>query len=189
MAEHILQDFTPFAVISAIEYNFIGFTSAYVRAFGGNVHEELELTWLSTSTPLSYYNGVIRTSITTSDPDAAIRATLAYFQTRQLPMIWWVTPSTYPRDLVQRLETHGFTHGWQDVGMAIDLQNINETLSTPVGLTIECVEDEETMRDWLYTFGLGFELDESTFASYSKLVTSLPPRQHPIGPFYLARTR
>jgi GNAT superfamily N-acetyltransferase len=71
--------------------------------------------------------------------------------------------------------------------MAIDLQNINETLSWPAGLTIERVEDEETMQDWLYAFGLGFELDEHAFAGYSKLVTSLPPHEHPMRPFYLAR--
>ena len=187
MAEHILQDFTPSAIIAAIEHNFIGYTSAYVRTFSGQVHEELELTWLYTGTPLSYYNGVIRTAITTSDPDATIRATLASFQTRHQLMSWWVTPSTRPSDLARRLRAQGLTLGWQDVGMAVDLHTLNEPFSTPAGLTIERVEDEETMRDWLHAFGLGFELDEETLASYSQLVTSRPPYQHPIGPFYLAR--
>lgn len=102
-------------------------------------------------------------------------------------MSWWVTPSTRPSDLTQRLQAHGLTLGWQDVGMAVDLHNLNEPLSTPAGLTIERVEDEETMPDWLHAFGLGFELDEEALASYSQLVTSRPPHQHPIGPFYLAR--
>jgi GNAT superfamily N-acetyltransferase len=187
VAEHILQDFTPSAIITAIEQNFIGYTSAYVRTSGGQVHEEAELTWLYTGTPLSYYNGVVRTCITTSDPDETIAAMLTYFQTRQQPMSWWVSPSTRPGDLAQRLQAHGLALRWRDVGMAIDLHNINETLSSPAGLTIERVEDEETMQDWLHAFGLGFELDEHALSSYSKLVTSVPPRQHPIRPFYLAR--
>jgi len=43
------------------------------------------------------------------------------------------------------------------------------------------------MREWIRAFGLGFELDEHILASYSRLVMSLPPDQHPVGPFYLAR--
>ncbi|HZU66218.1 MAG TPA: GNAT family N-acetyltransferase [Ktedonobacteraceae bacterium] len=187
MAEQILQDFTPPAIIDAIEQNFIGYTSAYVRASGGQVHEEPELTWLYTGTLLSYYNSVIRTAITTSDPDATIKATLAFFQARHQRMSWWVMPSTRPRDLIQRLQTLGLTLGWQDTGMAIDLHNLKEPPSTPTDLTIERVEDEKTMQDWLRAFGPGFDLNEEDLASYSRLVTCVPPQQHPIGPFYLAR--
>src|SRR5579885_2277396 len=188
MAEQILQDFTPPAIIDAIEQNFIGYTSAYVRASGGQVHEEPELTWLYTGTLLSYYNSVIRTAITTSDPDATIKATLAFFQARHQRMSWWVMPSTRPRDLIQRLQTLGLTLGWQDTGMAIDLHNLKEPPSTPTDLTIERVEDEKTMQDWLRAFGPGFDLNEEDLASYSRLVTCVPPQQHPIGPFYLARS-
>jgi GNAT superfamily N-acetyltransferase len=185
--KHILEDFTLSAIIAAIEDNFMGFTSAYVRAFRGQVNVGPELTWLYTGTPLSYYNCVTRTAISTSDPDATIRALLAFFQTRRQPMSWWVTPSTRPPDLAKRLQAHGLWLEWQDVGMAVDLHRLNESLSTPAGLTIERVEDEATMADWLWAFGLGFELDEEALNSYSQIVTSRPPKEHPIGPFYLAR--
>lgn len=79
MVRHVLQDFSPPALIAAIEANFTGYTSAYVRAAGGQVHEEGQLTWLYTGTPLSYYNGVVHTDLTPSDADATIQATLAFF--------------------------------------------------------------------------------------------------------------
>ena len=187
MKKHVLQDRRPAAIIAAIEENFIGLTSAYVRTSGGQVHIEPELTWLYTGTPLSYYNGVTRTTIGTSDPDARIRAILAFFQTRRQPMSWWVTPSTCPPDLARRLQAHGLKLEWQDAGMAVDLHNLNESLSTPAGLTIERIEDEATMADWIWVFGLGFELDEEALKSYRQLVTSRPPKEHPVSPFYLAR--
>ena len=62
MTQHILQDFSPSAVIVAIEQNFLGFTLAYVRTAHGHIQEEPELTWVYTGTPLSYFNGVMRTS-------------------------------------------------------------------------------------------------------------------------------
>lgn len=187
--EHVLQDFTPSALINAIEQNFIGYTSAYVRAGGGQIHIEPELTWLYTGTPLSYYNGVIHTALTTSDPDTIIRPILDFFQTRQQLMTWWVTPSTHPSSLAGHLQAHGLTLGWQDVGMAVDLHRLSATLSLPDGLTIERVEDRQTMSDWLQAFGPGFDLNDEALASYSRLVNSLPPREHPIGPFYVARLR
>jgi GNAT superfamily N-acetyltransferase len=187
VTEQILQDFTPAAIIDAIEQNFIGYTSPYVRASAGQVHEEPELTWLYTGTGLSYYNSVIRTAITTSDPDATIKATLALFQARQQHMSWWITPSTSPNDFAQHLDAHGLTLGWQDIGMAVDLHNLSEPPATPADLTIERVEDEETMQDWLRAFGPGFDLNEDDLASYRQLVTCVPLQQHPIGPFYLAR--
>lgn len=63
MAKAILQDFTPSAIISAIEQAFIECTAAYVRPVQEQVHEEPELMWVFTGLPLSYYNGVMRTTL------------------------------------------------------------------------------------------------------------------------------
>ncbi len=187
MANHILHDLTPPAIVAAIEDNFLGYASAYVRTSGGEVHEVPELTYLYTGTPLTYYNGVVRTDITATDPDATIRATLGIFQSRRQRMSWWVTPSARPHDLSQRLQAHDFVLGWQDVGMATDLRNLHEQRPMVAGLTIEQVQDTAAMHDWLRVFGLGFELRGEVLAAYSKLVTAVPPLQHSIKPFYLAR--
>jgi GNAT superfamily N-acetyltransferase len=145
------------------------------------------LTWIYSGRPLAYYNGVFRTAITTSDPDTTIAALLAYFRERQQSMVWWVTPATRPLDMPQRLIAHGLTHHLHDIGMAIDVQRLNEAQPLPEGLAIERVDDETGIRDWMAAFALGFGLTAPVAASYAGLVQSVPPAQHPLNPFYLAR--
>jgi hypothetical protein len=183
----VIEELPASVAIMAIEQNFIAFTSSYVCVGHGQVHEEPELTWVSTGTPLSYFNGVLRTDLTTSDPDTSIEAVVNWFQARNQLMSWWVGPSTRPTDVVQRLEAHGLTYSFQDVGMAADLRYIDNRLPSLPGLVIERVKDEQTMHEWIQTFGLGFNVDETILGHYSKLVTSVPRDSHDVGPFYLAR--
>jgi len=154
VTQDVLPDFTPSAVIAAIEQSFISFTTAYVRMGQGHVHEDPEMTWVYAGDPLSYFNGVIRTSFATADPDPTIATVLAFFQARQQLMTWWISPLTRPQDLSHRLEAQGLTLAGQDTGMAVDLQRIDRTPTLPPGLEIERVRGEESMRQWLHTFGL-----------------------------------
>jgi len=174
-------------VTAAIEQNFAAFTSAYVRVGHGEVYEESELTWVVTGSPLSYFNGVIRTALTASDPDVSIENVLAVFKERKQLMSWWIGPSSYPGDMPQRLEAHGLVFTFQDAGMALELSKLNENIAMPAGLTIERVKDEQTLQTWVRTFGLGFDVDEPILADYRALVTGVPRDQHMVGPFYLAR--
>ncbi len=183
----VIHEIPPSFITAAIEQNFAAFTSAYVRAGHGEVHEEPELTWVATGSPLSYFNGVIHTALTTSDPDTKIEEVLDSFKARNQLMSWWVSPSSSPEDLSLRLEAHGLAFTFQDVGMALELSNLKETFAMPAGLVIERVKDAQTLQTWLHTFGLGYDLDERILVEYSKLVTSVPRDQHLVGPFYLAR--
>jgi GNAT superfamily N-acetyltransferase len=176
-------------LITAIEQNFIGFICAYVRTGHGEVHEEPGQTWVLTGTPLRLFNGVIHTSLNSSECDLKIKALLDFFQSRQQSMAWWISPLTRPTDLTHRLVAHGMTLSWKEVGMTIDLDNINQTLSLPHGLVIERVRDEQTMQEWVHTNAHGFAMDEHILADYRKLVPSIPHHQHPVGPFYLARLK
>jgi predicted GNAT family acetyltransferase len=150
------------------------------------VQEDPEMTWITTGTPLSFYNGVIRTRLTAADGDAAISGLLQRFQARRQVMSWWVTPGSSPADLSQRLEARGLVPSIQDSGMAVDLLALNEAGAVLAGLTIEPVRDETSMQDWLRTFGRGFELSEQVLWDYSKLALGVFRAQHPMT-FYLAR--
>ena len=176
-------------LIAAIEQNFIGFIRAYVLHGHGEVHEEPGQTWVFTGTPLKFFNGVIHTSLNSSECDLKIKTLLDFFQSRQQSMAWWISPFTRPADLSHRLVAHGLTLSWKEVGMTIDLHNIHQTLSSPYDLVIERVQDEQTMQEWVHTNAHGFAMDEHVLADYRKLVPSVPHHQHPVGPFYLARLK
>lgn len=185
--QDILRSFSLRAVIPALEQNFIRCTLAYARTAGKDVHEEPEITWTYTGTHLSYFNGVLQTILSASNADATIAKMLDYFQSRRQLMSWWVTPSSRPKNLAQRLEAHGLKLTMQDIGMAVDLHRLNETLPVPPGVTIERVRDTKTMQEWTQAFACGFELDERALNSYSELLMSVPPDRHPLQPYYLAR--
>lgn len=186
MENRLLADAAPPAIIPAIEESGVAVSSTYVHLGGGNVRDDPELTWVTTGTPLSFFNGVLRTRLAAAEADAAIDALLHHFQERRQVMSWWVTPNTSPADLPQRLEARGLALAIQDTGMAADLLALNEAGAVLADLTIEPVRDETSMRDWLRTFGLGFELSEQVLLDYSKLVLGIFMAQHPMT-FYLAR--
>jgi GNAT superfamily N-acetyltransferase len=187
MKNTMIQDISTQEVIMAIEENFIGFISAYVRTGYGEVYEEPELTWVFTGTPLRFFNGVIRTTLDPSRTDKTIEMVLDFYQSRQQIMTWWVSPLACPCNLMHRLAEHGLMRYTKEVAMAIDLRKINEPLFLLDGLVIEQVQDEQTMQEWVRTNARGFAIDEHALTGYRKLVTNRPPLEHPVGPFYLAR--
>ncbi len=189
MKDYITHEVPAQDLIAAIEQNFIGFIRAYVRTGHGEVYEEPGQTWVFTGTPLRLFNGVIHTSLDASECDLKIKGLLDFFQSRQQTMAWWISPLTRPTDLSRRLVAHGLTLSWKEVGMTIDLHNINQTLSPLHGLVIERVQDEQTMQEWVHTNAHGFVMDEHVLADYRKLLPSVPHHQHPVGPFYLARLK
>ena len=58
------------------------------------------------------------------------------------------------------LEAHGLTFLDEELGLAADLQALNEDFPTPPGLTIKRVGDVETLKKWTHPFSIGFEFPE-----------------------------
>lgn len=101
------------------------------------------------------FNGVLRTQLSPGDIDARIRETLAYFKARNLPITWWVGPSTRPEDLGKHLASHGLVHTFDSPGMAVDLLALREDLSSSPGLTIDRLGSIEALREWMQPFASG----------------------------------
>ena len=88
--------------------------------------------------------------------DAAIEAVVFRCRTRNVPTLWWTRPGTRPTNLGTCLEGHGFVHGGDLAGMALDMQGMNEDLAPPADLTIEQGSDDETLKHWCHLFSVGF---------------------------------
>jgi ribosomal protein S18 acetylase RimI-like enzyme len=171
-----------------IERGLVAAAVAYVRQGGGEVHEEPALTWVSTGTPIPFYNGVIRTRLPDGEADRAIETVAAHFQARGWLMGWWVMPRSRPTDLADRLTAHGFAPWAGDLEMALDLAALPDTLFLPDGVTIERVRTREALEDWLRAFGEGFGVPEAGLARYRRLPMGVAPADSAFR-FYLARFR
>lgn len=169
----ILQDLSPPVLAAAIESNNCA-QFAYLRHLPqAQVHEEPGLMWFITGVPIRYFNGVAHTRFGDERIDARIDEILSEFKERQIPMLWWVGPSTQPADLGKHLESRGLTHVTTFLGMAADLLSLNEDVSMPPGLTIERVRDREMLKKWMYAVHTGFgfpeEIGEAAFHLFDGL--------------------
>jgi GNAT superfamily N-acetyltransferase len=182
----ILTNFSAEAITEAIEQGLAEAVTAYVQQAGGTVHDEPEYTWVSTGSPLTFFNGVIRTRLSVDRSDRVIASLLTGFRGCRQLMGWWVMPHTRPSDMPERLEAHGFIHFDRDTGMAIDLITLPEVIPLPVGVMIERVETSGALQEWLRAFGLGFRVSEDRLADYSAMPLGIPPAESAFR-YYLAR--
>jgi GNAT superfamily N-acetyltransferase len=165
----VLMDLSHASLAGAIEANlneFLGTSRQWPRA---EVHTGPELAWLITSYPFSLFNSLFRTRLTAESADAAIEAAITRGRTRGVSLLWWTGPASRPVDFGARLERYGFHSGEIEHGMAVDLQAFKDTQSDPAGLTIEPVQELETLKTWCHTSvtGFGFPVDaESVFLDW-----------------------
>jgi GNAT superfamily N-acetyltransferase len=151
----ILKDFSPPALIIAIEANQFELWRILAQMLQVELHHDPDMIWFSTDIPFYLCNLVGRTQFDPNDIDARIDETLTRFKSRGMPMSWWTGPATRPTDLGKYLEAHGLTHVEDYPGMAADLLKLNVDLLMPPGLTIERVEDVEGLEKWIHPFTIG----------------------------------
>jgi ribosomal protein S18 acetylase RimI-like enzyme len=182
----ILEDFLVAAPVSAIEANLWEFGAYLGQSPQVELHDRMDMLWYATGIASPMLNGVFRTQLAPRETDVRIEATLDYFRSRKLPMVWWISPSTRPADLEQHLEAHGFTLSADMLGMAIDLVALKEHLPSPSHLTIKPVEDVDTLREWAHPFAATFGFPDSTVSTFCDLFASLSldqrlPLHHYVG--------
>jgi len=169
MRSTVLQDLSDASLVDAIEanlYEFLGMQRQWPRA---EVHTNAELAWAITGVSLSIFNSLWNTRLTAEAAEAAIQAAIARGQTRGVPLLWWTGPASRPADIGARLERYGFHRSEMEHGMAVDLRAFKDSQSDPAGLTIEPVQDLETLNTWCHTFvaGFGFPVNvESVFLDW-----------------------
>jgi GNAT superfamily N-acetyltransferase len=98
-----------------------------------------------TDIPFAMFNGVVAPRFSADTVDHAIEAFIDHARSREVPMLWQLTPDSRPENLRERLEAHGFRGSSPGPGMAVDLGTLKP--EEPVSsLSIELVRDLSTMR-------------------------------------------
>ena len=157
----MLKDMSAPALVSAIETGLQARWASRGRAPDSELHDGPDMMRVLTVAPFRALNGVVRTQLDPAEADAKIEETMAYFGSREVSWIWFVGPSTQPTDLGERLQAHGLAHAGDLPGMALGLDTLDQDIAMPPGLTIEHVEDEDTLRTLVHTSATGFGLPQS----------------------------
>ena len=137
------------------------------RSFSGHPNartiDSADAYGVITDIPLTFCNGIATTRI--ADGEAGIARVMAPFRERGRAFRWWISPSTRPEDLAERLAAVGFRHVYDATGMAADLTSLPE-VARPDGLTIARIRDAEAMDSWANVLCSVFQLPAADCATW-----------------------
>jgi GNAT superfamily N-acetyltransferase len=155
----ILNDFSPEALVPAIEANWYEMWASWLHPPHVILHREPDLTWMQSEIPLRIFNGILRAQLSGDRLDP-IDSVLAYLRSRRTPLLCWISPSARPVDLGAYLEGCGFRLSQHESGMAVDLASLPEGLPAPAELQIVRVEDREAADQRMKALWRGFGMPE-----------------------------
>lgn len=150
-------------------------------------HDDADSVWFLTGLPYPLMNAVVRAELPAPGRDDQIAALLAPFQTRQVPMLWYVWPSPSSADDEAALLAHGLRSAGTMPAMAMDLASLPAETPIPPGVTIETVDTPDALPSYVDTLMAGNEMPDDLrplwFQLFSVLgVGSQAPLRH-----YVAR--
>jgi ribosomal protein S18 acetylase RimI-like enzyme len=138
----------PFLVELAEESTY-AYQMTYACLPGGESGADERLSWYRTGLPGEFFNGILQTNFPEEGLEENIRAALAPFQQRSLPMRWYIGPSSRPAELEQGLQRCGLSFGWRGPALAIDLNHLRAPEKQPAGLVCEAVESPAALAEWI----------------------------------------
>jgi len=130
------------------------------------VHEDSEIFWVMTDVPDPLFNNIARAKLSSEKIDTTIDSLIRQARKRNIPLLWWTGPATQPSNLMEYLEKHGFVNANQSPGMAVNLDNLRDDLPTPVGITTQLVENDESLKQWCQVFATCFGLSDFATDAY-----------------------
>jgi len=156
----ILQDLSTSNLVAAIEENLFSLMPAFHKWPQAEVYDEAEIKWSITDIPFPIFNSIMRAQLAPAKLDATIQFIVSQAKLRNVPLLWWTGPTTQPADIGKLLAEHGFVDEGQMPGMAVILENLNENLPMPSGLTVQRVTDDETLKQWSQVCATGFGMPD-----------------------------
>lgn len=155
--DKILRDLSPARLITAIEENLFAWIPFFGKLGEVRINDPVCVRRSITDIPISLFNSIMDAQLAIGQVEQTIQAIVSDAKRRNVPVLWWVGPSTHPDDLGEHLERFGFTPD-EDLGMAIDLLKLDQNLQAPPGFSLQLAQDDVSWREWSKTMWLGFEV-------------------------------
>ncbi len=145
-------------LVEALETNMVAFWKAYGFPAGRRLDERPDYVSVMTGIPEPLFNAVFRARLAGDAVETAVEEISLAAAEWNVPLFWWLTPTTTPPDLGDTLLKHGFVHAGTVPGMAVELDRLGPHSALPRDLTIKVVEDSATLDAWanIAAVGTGF---------------------------------
>lgn len=156
------------AVVLALEDNFaqkIAFFPTRHKAM--QVHRHGDVAYVDTKVHSDTFNCAFGGAFTRRDSKRTAEAVFDDYRNAQLPMAWWVGPSSDPVARQSILEGVGFYHNEVEVGMAAMLADVVIDVMVPPELKISPVATKQHIEDFGRVLASVFEpFDEEVVRYY-----------------------
>lgn len=134
-------------LIRETEINLWETWSNFGRGPGCALHDEGDALWFETPIPIVPYNTILKFQVQT-EIEKRIDALLARYRERQVPILWIVHPSSFPRDLPKRLERRGLMYIESTPGMARELVGLPQPPPLPDDVEVREVIAEADLNEF-----------------------------------------
>jgi GNAT superfamily N-acetyltransferase len=135
----------------AVERDFVAAWWLLAEAAGHELHDEPDLRWFHTGLPDPHLNPVLVTRLRPEQADPVIERMVAELTALGAPFMWWVTPSSTPDDLAERLTSRGFVADEPWPGMTLEADLMRAPPQVP-GLVIRRVTTDADLYTYVRIF-------------------------------------
>lgn len=167
-----------------IEDNLIDRSLFFARHFDGEIHGPNPV-WFVTGDVVPNDNGIAKAMFDREEIDECIEMALEPFKNRNLPLRWWVGPSSSPPNLGHYLQKYGLTHNRDMLGMAMETSRLPEPATIP-NLTLERVDTKKMLAQWYELLLEGFPISYNQ--SYLDILTATSLESNSTEHHFLARS-
>ena len=175
-------------LIEAMDANAAYCLAAVAQRMDGEVYTGPDMVRYVSGLDIGYFNGVGVVHLPKDQErlDASVAAAMTPFVARSLPMLWWVSLSSTPSALGERLVAYGLEVSPGPPGMAASLDTL-DALGAPAaipGVTIAPFTDEASAAEWGRVAAIGFGMPESAIPPFTRFCAR--SLADPAWAFYLA---
>ena len=171
--ERPFSELSKLEIVEAIENNLFELWSRMVSFPWIESSQEPDMLRYVSGVPFPLCNGILGARFSEPSIDGRIEAALTPFKDRNLPMFWYVGPSSRPASLGEHLKGQGLTLVDNVPGMAADLSQLGEQRSHPAEWTIRTVEGREILKEWIHVFSLVYGVPEIAADFFFKIMDQI----------------